>query len=88
MKTKKPHHHRARPFQSFMMKVGVACLVLIYFLFWLRAVAMLRAGNYAGYTNFYGQPVGTFTLIVGLVAMPLLVGIGLYKKRSNRHRPR
>jgi len=72
MKSKKLHH-RERPFYSALQWVGLFCFLALYGLLWLKAIAMIRASNYAGYTTLYKQPMGAYQLVIGLVAVGLIV---------------
>jgi hypothetical protein len=54
--------------------IGIAFVGFILMMLWTTCIANLLKGNYFGYQNYYGQPVGTLLLLVVLaVVTPLYI---------------
>ena len=47
--------------------IGILLVWLFLAMLWVTCIVNLINGNYYGYRNYYGQPIGTLMLLVFLI---------------------
>ena len=52
---------------------------------WVTCLANLFSGNFFGYKNYYGQPVGTLLLLAVLIIITPIVGIMVWKSYKGEY---
>lgn len=60
-------------------KIGIGLVWLVLVGLWVTCIDHIVNGQYFGYSNYYGQPVGTFLLLTVLVIVTPIAAVMTYK---------
>jgi hypothetical protein len=80
MGKKKTNKQKTKPRK--IRKVDIVAFIIAFIflaILWTVCISYLFSGNYFGYDNYYGQPVGTLLLLIVLIVATPVFFIAIWK---------